>query len=324
MLWCMLMVVAPVCATSVDDATAKLAVDLQNQYKQKSVLKIGIADLVTPGNAQSGFGDYLTESFGDAFNAAGSKFKVIEQQSVSAVFFKKKVQLNKPYDNGTLNAVTKGIFDVTQEAVSGYLYGQIKDMGDEIKITVKLIDAISGSEIALASVKFPSDETTDKLLNKPVRASKLPKTDTVVVVKEHVVEKVIEKPVSAAQETEAVQSGAGFRIGSFSVSLKNCSYSGTSLVVSCMVTNTDELTRELTLRSVRMVDPDGIVYSCNKIVIGNDVGGVYTTSRIIGNVPVQASITFDDVTPGLVKIKALQINAQGQEFVLRDIAINKN
>ena len=296
MLWCMLMVAAPVLATSVDDAAAKLAVDLQNQYKQKSVLKIGIADLVTPGNAQSGFGEYLTESFGDAFNAAGSKFKVIEQQSVSAVFFKKKVQLNRPYDNGALNTVTKGIFDVTQEAVSGYLYGQIKDMGDEIKIMVKLIDAVSGSEIAFAAVTFPSDEATDKLLNKPVRA---------------------------AQETKTTQSGASFSTGSFSVSLKNCSYSGTSLVFSCIVTNTDELTRAFTLRSIRMVDPDGMVYSCNKIVIGNDVGGSYVSSKIIGNVPIQASITFNDVTPGLAKIKALQVNAQDQEFVLRDVIINK-
>jgi hypothetical protein len=72
-----------------------------------------------------------------------------------------------------------------------------------------------------------------------------------------------------------------------------------------------------------MVDPDGMVYSCNKIVIGNDVGGSYVSSKIIGNVPIQASITFNDVTPGLAKIKALQVNAQDQEFVLRDIIINK-
>ena len=97
-------------------------------------------------------------------------------------------------------------------------------MGDEIKITIKLVDAISGSSIALSSVKFPSDETTDKLLSKPIREHKAARVDTVVVVKEKIVE--TPAPVQTQEDSKAIISINGFKIGSFSVSLKQCSYAG--------------------------------------------------------------------------------------------------
>ena len=43
----MLMTAGSVFATSVDDAAANLAADLQKQYSQKTILKIAIADIVT-------------------------------------------------------------------------------------------------------------------------------------------------------------------------------------------------------------------------------------------------------------------------------------
>src|ERR1035437_651813 len=91
---CILMTVTSAFATRVDDAIKILSSDLQKQCVQKSVLKIGVADFISPQYMQSGFVGYLTTSFIKIFSDSTSKIMVTDQQAVEAVLFKTKILLN--------------------------------------------------------------------------------------------------------------------------------------------------------------------------------------------------------------------------------------
>jgi TolB-like protein len=319
---------SPAFASSVDDASAKIVAEFQKSNTRSTAHDIAIGDFVTLNFPAATFGAYFVESLGEAMKGS-TAFKVIDQERVSKVLKNRAFSFNSEYDYIVLDAISQDIYETARETPTVYCYGQIKEVGDDVKISGKLIDAITGATIATAAVTFPSDETTDRLLGKPIREHKAERRDTVVVVKERVVEKIVEKPVEKPIDQPKVvtdtpgPAAQGFNIEGFVVTLKKCSFSGNELVFAFSVTNENDLTKYFALERGRVVDPNGNVIDCNRVSLGTTGSGNYARTDLISNVAVNALVGFVGVSPKLTTVKALQITAQGHEFVLRDIVIEK-
>jgi hypothetical protein len=309
----------PISANSVDDASARIAAELQKAYAAVGSQDVAIGDFVTVNNSHSTFGVYLTDALGEALSAKPAT-KVIDQKRVNDVLAKREFSFNVSFDYQVLNDISYDIFQLAQETPTSYCFGAIKESGDDIKIMVKLIDAMTGKAIASSSVTFPSDETTDRLLGKPIRVRKPLRPDTVVVVKERVVEKLVDRPAAAAV---TAQGGQGFKIQGFVVTLKKCSFSGNDLVFSFVAVNENDLTKTLTMERGRVVDHEGNMVNCRMMSVGSINEGTYVRSDFMSNVPVKVTLTFSGLSPRLSVVKALQVTAQGQEFVLRDVPVEK-
>jgi len=308
----------PASANSVDDASAKLAAQLQKAYARAGAQDIAIADFVTVNIPRSTFGEYLTEALTDALKSKPST-KILDQQRVDDVLEKRGFTFNAPFDYSVLDEISQDIFQAAQDTPTSYCFGAIKESGDDIKISVRLIHAMTGAEIASASVTFPSDETTDRLLGKPIRVRKPAKPDTVVVVKERVIEKYVEK----SADKPASAGSTGIKIQGFVVTLKKCFFSGNELVFAFIATNENDITRTLSMERAQVVDMDGNISRCHQMSVGSKREGTYFRSDLASGVPVKVSLAFDGLSPKMSVVKALQVTAQGQEFVLRDVVIEK-
>jgi TolB-like protein len=315
-------------SSSIDSVSAKIAVELQKGDKRSTQHDIAIGDFVTPDYPHADFGKYFTESLGEAMQRTPS-FKIIDQDKVTKVLTNRMFFFNQGYEYTALDSISQDIYKTAQETPTAFCFGKIMEIGDEIKITAKLIDAITGATITTASVAFPSDEITDKLLGKPIRERKPGRRDTVVVVKERVIEKVVErageKPIDHPKmNTDSrVPASQGFNIQGFSVTLKKCSFAGDELIFAFSVLNENDLTKVFSIERGRIVDPDGNAIDCNRVTLGTISGGYIARTDLISNVAVNAFVSFKGVSPKFTTIKALQLTAEGHEFVLRDIVVEK-
>jgi hypothetical protein len=166
-----------VLASGIENASAKIVSELQKSNTRTTAHDIAIGEFVTWGYPRAAFGAYFVEALGDAMKDNKS-FKVIDQQKVTGVLKNRSFSFNDGYENTVLETISKDIFKTAQETPTAYCFGQVKEIGDEIKITAKLIDAITGATISTATVIFSSDETTDRLLDKPSRTRKPAVTGT--------------------------------------------------------------------------------------------------------------------------------------------------
>lgn len=331
--------IRPAHANSVDDASIKIATALQKIYVSVAPQDIALGDFVTLNIPTATFGDYLTEALGEALKAQPST-TIIEQKKVDGVLKNRRVVFNTDFNYTLLHDISYDIFQATQETPTSFCYGQIKESGDDIKISVKLIDATTGATIAATAQTFPSDETTDRLLGKPIRVRKPVTPDTVVIVKERIVEKYIDrivekpieqpaerpvvKPVEMPAEKPVTQAGTiGFKIDGFTVNLKKCSFSGTDIVFEFVGTNTNDMTKTLRMDHAQVVDVEGNVLRCHEMSVGSHREGTYFRTDFLANVPVKVSLSFSGLSPKTTVVKALQVTAQGQEFVLRDIFVDR-
>lgn len=312
--------VLPMFANSVDDASAKLAAQLQKKYAGVGRQDVAMADFVTAAMPRSTFGEYLTEALTEALKTKPLT-TVIDQQRVDEVLRNHNFTFNTSFDIAMLDKLAAEIFESANDTPTSFCFGQIKEAGEDIKITVKMVHAMTGAEIAAASITFPSDETTDRLLGKPIRQRKPAKPDTVVVVKERIVEKIVEKP--AEKPAAAAIGPQGFKIQGFTVSLKKCFFSGNELVFAFIATNENDITKTLTMDHGQVVDTEGNVARCHQMSVGTVREGTYFNTDFASNVPVKVALAFNGLSPKLTVVKALRVTAQGQEFVLRDIVIEK-
>ncbi|HLP16982.1 MAG TPA: hypothetical protein VK470_12030 [Bacteroidota bacterium] len=320
-------------ASGVEIASSKIVAELKKGYSKRTTQDIVLADFVTLNVPQSTFGSYLTESLTEAFKSDAS-VTVIDQQKVDAILGRHNVAFNAGYDYTGLDALSQEIFASANNTPTAYCFGQIREFGDDIKITVKMIDAITGDPVASSSVTFPSDETTDRLLGKPVRVRKPAKPDTVVVYKD----RVIEKPAAAstiepytaktietytAKSLDTRPSVQEFKTQGFIVTLKKCYFSGDALVFDFSVLNENDVTKAFELQQCQVIDPNGNAVNVDRLNIGTKNGGSFVRADLVSNAPVKASMIFQGLSPRLTSIRALQLTAAGREFVLRDIVIEK-
>lgn len=340
----LIVAVSHAAASGVETASAKIVSELKKGYSKKTAQDIVLADFVTVNASGSAFGDYLAGALADAFKSDAS-VRLLDQEKAAAVLKEHNVRFNgNTVGYTTLNEVSQALFTVTNTTPTAFCYGQIKEEGDDIRITVKMVDAETGDAIAASSVKFASDETTDKLLGKPVRVRKPVKPDTVVVVKERIVEKTVEKPVEKAPEQKNAQPvgvytaqtievyhatpldgkpALGFKTDGFEASLKKCTFSAGELVFEFLVTNGNEVTKDFWFERCRFVDEDGNAMKSERLALGEKTGYSVVRTDLVSNTPVKGRIIFTGVSPKLSTVKTLQISAMGREYVLRDIPIEK-
>jgi hypothetical protein len=303
--------VVSIFASSVDNAAVKIGSELEKAYGNKGKIYVAIADIIVPTKPNAEFGSYLTTSLATVFKDS-KLFMIVGQEGVDKEFKKAKILLNKPYDFNILNKISQAIHKTTNIAPQGYLYGQIKDMDKEIQITLKMVDAISGSTIALGTVKFPSDETTDMLLGKQVREIKSGSVSAPII-------------ENKQPETASV-SPAKFKVDGFTVELKSAILgSDRMLTLNLLVTNETEDLKRFVLNVGRTFayDSEGNQYPGEGASIGsasNDRVNDFA-ANVPSMIPVKATVNFLKVSSKLTTLKAIQLFIFDKEFMLRDIPI---
>ncbi len=301
-------------SSTTDDAAKKLSLELQKEYGKKGKIFVAIGDIVLlPENYPSEFGDYLVGVLNDAMKNSSS-FSLIEQDKVTEVFTKTKVLLNKKYDYTILDKLSRVVHGATQIAPQGYLYGQIKDMDTEIKVTLKLVDATSGTTLAIASQKYPSDATSDRLLGKQVRTSAVTLSD----------KKETDPPVAAAPAPKS--SSQTLTFDNYKVEVKGLTRgSDRTITLNLLVTNEEEDTRRFVINAGKtsFYDDEGNQYPAEGASIGKIANGRVNDlwGELPSLVPVKSSVTFLKVSTKITKAKTIQLYLTDKEFIIRDVPI---
>lgn len=315
----------------VKDYVNILMIELESKCTEKPPLHVAILDFRTADDRITPFNNYLQEAWQLHYKQS-EYFKLIEQNNVNRVVSNSNWNLEQSNDFTTYANLQEDIFRTLGIGSDAFIYGQINDNIETITITAYLIpQGIKPSRIH-ASVTFPSNEETDRLLGKRVvRRTKHPKPkDTVVVVRDRVIERevrvidtvivereiIVEKPISTTNKpeisSEKVVTMHGYRFELINIQRLH----DNSLMCNIIITRLQD-DMELNLyrrwdrdKTSRFFDEYGAEYIPASINIANkpsDRG--YNAHRFVQDVSTPVTMQVTEVAKNATTIKLLEFVA---------------
>jgi hypothetical protein len=306
----------------------KLTDELEQTYPTRRPVEVAVLDFRTSDNRITAFNTYLQNAFHE--NYKGSRtFRLFDQDNVNRILSSSEWDLEKSNNFTTYATLREDIFKTLGLGADAFIYGQINDNNETITITAYLIPQGVKPSRLHAAVTFPSSEETDRLLGKPVLRRRRPKPqrDTVVVVRDRIVEREVrvvdtvvvereievEKPVVVRERperpSENVVEVPGYR---FELNSIERLHDGSIL---CKLTVT-RLTRDIELNifrsgyrgTTKIFDEAGAEYVPESINIANKaIRGSYDNHRFIQNVPTQVTFRVKSVDPDASMISLFEI-----------------
>lgn len=308
------------------DHIKSLTDELAANSTDKKTIQVAVLDFRTSDNRITAFNTYLQNEFHKNYKNSGN-FLLIDQNNINRVLTNNDWDLDKSNDYSVYATLREDIFKTLGVGVDGFIYGQINDNDETITITAYLIPQGVKPSRTHATVTFPSSEETDRLLGKPVkrRPKPRPQRDTVVVVRDRIVEREVrlvdtvvierevEKPVVVreivSEPSENVINIHGYR---FELNSIERLHDG-SLTCKMTIIRTQR-DMELTIYrnhwrgSTKLFDSSGAEYNPGSIAIANkSEKGSYIGHRFIENVPTPVTFRVQDVDPEITLISLFEI-----------------
>lgn len=315
------------------DHIKSLANELEDNYAAKKPIQVAVLDFRTSDNRITSFNTYLQNEFHKNYKSSGA-FRLIDQNNLNRVLANNDWDLDKSNNYEMYATLREDIFKTLGVGADAFIYGQINDNNETITITAYLIPQGVKPSRTHATVTFPSNEETDRLLGKPIkrRPKPRPQRDTVVVVRDRIVEREVrlvdtvvierevERPVvvreKIADPSENVINIHGYR---FELNSIERLHDG-SLTCKMTITRTQR-DNELTIYrnnwrgTTKLFDSSGAEYNPESITIANkSEKGSYNSHRFIDNVPTPIIFRVKDVDPEITVISLFEI-ALGDDAV---------
>lgn len=137
-------------ADSAEDAMQEIAVSLGASLSQSGLKKLGVAELTDLNGYRSALGPFLAEELtSQLFERNPAAFDFVERQRVAQVLAEQKLSSSSLFEAGSLATLGKTL------GIQALITGSIADLGEEIKINIRVVSVESARIVASASAKFP-------------------------------------------------------------------------------------------------------------------------------------------------------------------------
>jgi TolB-like protein len=240
---------------------------------KKTVAVVDFTDLL--GNVTE-LGRFFAEEFSVSLASAGKGFEVIDRTHLKTLLAEHKLSTTGLIDPQTARKLGQ------IAGVEVLITGSITSFGESVRLTAKVLDINTAKIIGASSGDIPKTKAIEDLLSKEIGGS-MPKEQS----------KPSESNISESmrQVTQSKQKVYG---DGFTFELQQCKMSGTRLICTILITNTEQ-DKELLLNyfDTRIVDNSGNVFRPSRIQLGDRWGDGNVWTVLANGIPMKAIITFD-------------------------------
>lgn len=284
-------------AAAFEGEVERLAGQLVPSIEQAAIGKIAVVDFADLEGQVTHLGRFLAEELSNGLMRQKSGLVVIDRNHLGRILEEQKLSVN-----GLVNpAEARQIGRIA--GVQAFVFGTLTPLGDQVRLTVKVIDADRAHLVATSEAKIARVGTIDELLKQGV------------------------SPVQGGASTSKASHGATSGPASqaqvhiqeqrkFVFELQRCELSGQT--VDCFVhVRNDAKERVLVLggRS-RMFDDNGNNYRPSRTELANNMQAIEDTkysdrygvqNTLLYAVPVRAAVSFEGVSPQATRVAALKL-----------------
>ncbi len=150
----------------IEPAVKKLAQEIQINCTEQGHQSVAILGFYTKDGRNTKLNNYLKEKIAKNFQA--DIFSVIDPNVIDALLESHPFNLSKANNHELLSSYSNYIMENSNQTLTLFLYGQILDEDDDLKITAYLVSDGMFDNAGTASVKIVATEVTDKLMGKVV------------------------------------------------------------------------------------------------------------------------------------------------------------
>ncbi len=322
-------------ASALREPLSALSTDLESRYNGRQGVKVALLEFRTTDDRLLPFNEFIRDEF--VLNYQNSKaFKLIDPLMSARLATENGWSMKTVSSFPYYEKLGRQFMERTAYVPDIYLYGQIQDNEESITVTAYMVFTGSTDAKVIAAVSFPSDEQTDRLLKKPIkkRPKPLPKTDTVVVIKQIEVQSkpdtvYVERVVKEVSEPVEIVSAPPSSLPSadyenFHFQLTEVSFNGEKLHIRFTVENRSELESMfyLTVNPTRIIDQDGNEYLHPEAKLGSATSTYSVNKKLAAGIPMKGELVFSNV-PKKALIKLLEIGVQDEKISFRDLPVQK-
>lgn len=274
----------------IDELSQQIASKMTAKQKT-TVAVVEFTDL--QGNVTD-FGRFLAEELITRLYET-EKFRVIERQQLNKVIAEQKLSLTGVVDPASAKQLGRIL------GVEAIVSGTITNLSQSVKVNARLISTETGEIFAVASTEIFKDESVVGLLNSKGSPPALGTKPA---------------PPSAGADIRAAKKVVE---NDFTFELNSCQRSLNSVTCSLIITNdaSEEKRVSLTAADSRIFDETGNEYHAKRSTIGgsvsdNSYGFGVAANNLLPQVPIKASLKFENVSPEARRVTLMILTYAGQ------------
>jgi TolB-like protein len=271
---------------------------------KKTVAVVDFTDL--EGNVTQ-LDRFIAEEFSVALAGAGKGFRVIDRTNLKSIIKENKLSATGLIDPETARKLGK------IAGVDALVTGTLTPFGDNVRLTVKVLDSETADIIDSAKSNFAKTQAINELLGKEVAQEKPAPEHTATTAKK------IDKGY-AAQEVKG-----------FTFNVKECKRSGESVTCNVSITSNNK-DKEIVIQHYNadrtiLYDDIGNEYVSIKIIVGGQWAENELKRRLVAGVPTTASFEFEGVNQAasIASLFEIKCHTENERFAVqfRNVPISK-
>jgi TolB-like protein len=290
-------------------AVNELSAQLSKAITQSGKKTVAVVDFTDLQGHVTEFGRFLAEEFSVALAGSPSGFKVIDRTNLKTI-----LQEHKLASTGIIDPQTaRKLGEIT--GVQALVTGTVTPFGDDLRISVKVLDAETAEIIKGVAADMPRNKAIDELLARGIaggdQSASAPPTNND--------RKATGPTPPGTTPISATSSGAS----DLSLTIQQCEYGNEDVKCWGLATNTSELSAEICTESSQAVDDEG-----NSHMLGSEgftIGG-NRRQRLMPNVPVRFFLHATEISPKATKLNFdihVDWNYHGPHYIFKDVPIQK-
>jgi TolB-like protein len=266
-----------------DNLARKISDNLTENQKH-TIAVVEFSDL--KGNVTN-FGRFLSEELITRLYQT-KKFKVIERQQLNKIIAEQKLSLMGVVDPASAQKLGRVL------GVDSIVFGSVSDLVKTLRINARLIGTETGEVFAAASIEIVKDEAVSSLMGDG--ASPNPSN----------------RPGPAPTPTPTPKPRGSWTVDShfFTIDLRGCRLSGTSVMCEFIITNNDRDRRLGIGWGTRMFDDFGNEVRSQAVRIADKTGG-NADAALISGVATRARVAFEGVSAEATKMTLFHLEFYG-------------
>jgi TolB-like protein len=271
-----------------------LSQQISNGLTENQKRTIAVIEFVDLKGNITNFGRFLAEELITRLYQT-KKFKVIERQLLNKVIAEQKLGLTDVIEQASAQRLGRLL------GVDSIVSGTVTDLGKNLRVNARLINAETGEIFAVASTEIIKDESVMTLMGSDVV---LPTSDT--------------NPQSS-KSSPSKEARRKVSLNDFTIELSFCKMAGQTVNCDFNIVNDSSEDQSFWLsradgwrgeNSARMFDDLGNEYRASGARLGNKVDNsnhIYLGNTLIPQVATRASLKFENISSQATKIKLLRV-----------------
>lgn len=289
----------------IEQLSSQMAEKIAGKGK-KTVAVVDFTDL--EGNVTQ-LDQFIAEEFSVALASAGKGFRVIDRTRLKSIIKENKLAATGLIDSATASKLGK------IAGVDALVTGTLTPFGDNVRLTVKVLDSETADIIDSAKSNFAKTQAIDELLGKEIDSKN--------------VSSLTERTKAADGKTADPQVVKGILFET-----KGCEVSGGSMVCHLVVTNQDE-DKEIFIfnnhdwsAKTRAFDDMANEYNASMLEIANKKSRSNSVEyMLVSGVATRLSFSFEGVSSDIKSLSLLEVSFEDRsgriKAKLRNIPVSK-